>query len=112
MHNHGLDMYVLSELILLGGCPDLKQLKHVMRNETGFTVKWYDIGLELLGSHAAILDVIKENNPKDVDKCCTEMFKEWLESKPNANWDQLIATLNAIGLNTAAENIIKCGYIY
>ena len=82
-----------------------------MRNEAGVTTNWYDIGLELFDNHTAILDVIKANHPSDVDKCCTEMFSKWLESKPDAKWNQLIVALNGIGLNTVAENIIKCGYI-
>ena len=82
-----------------------------MRNEADVTTKWYDIGLELLDSHTATLNVIKANHPNDVDECCTEMFNKWLGSKPNANWSQLIVALNGIGLNTVAENIIKCGYI-
>ena len=82
-----------------------------MRNEAGVTTNWYDIGLELLDSHTATLNVIKANHPSDVDECCTEMLSKWLESKPDANWNQLIIALNGIGLNTVAENIIKCGYI-
>ena len=80
-----------------------------MRNEKGVTIKWHDIGLELLDSDTVTLDVIKKNNPNDTDECCTEMFKKWLESKTNANWDQLIVAFNRVGLNTAAENISKNG---
>ena len=82
-----------------------------MRRETGLTTKWYDIGLELLDSDTATLDVIKKNNPADTDECCTEMFKKWIESKPDASWDQLINALSTIGLDTAAKNIIKGKHI-
>ena len=77
-----------------------------MRHERGVTIKWYDIGLELLDSNAAVaLEKIKANHPNDVDKCCTEMFQKWLECKPDANWDQLVSVLTKVGLMTAANNI-------
>ena len=76
-----------------------------MRNETGVTLKWYDIGLELLDGNNVPLDEIKENYPNDVNKCCTEMFKNWLQYNPEANWDQLASALSEVGLITAAENI-------
>jgi len=80
-----------------------------MRHEAGVTAKWYDIGLELLDSNTIALDEIKENNPNDLHMCCTEMFKKWLQCKPDANWDQLAIVLTKVGLNTASENI-KGGY--
>ena len=101
----------LSKVLSLDGQPDLKQLKRFMRSENGLTTKWYDIGLELLDSDTATLDVIRENYPMDNDKCCTEMFKKWLESKPDASWDQLINVLSAIGLGTAVNNIIEGKHI-
>lgn len=82
-----------------------------MRRETGLTTKWYDIGLELLDSDTATLDLIKKNNPVDTDECCTEMFKKWLESNSDASWDQLINALYVIGLDTAAKNIIHGNHI-
>ena len=78
-----------------------------MRRETSLTTKWYDIGLELLDSDTATLDLIKKNNPMDADECCTEMFKKWLESNSDASWDQLIDALCVIGLDAAVKNIIK-----
>ena len=78
-----------------------------MRRETGLTTEWYDIGLELLDSDTATLDLIKKNNPMDADECCTEMFKKWLDSKPDASWDKLISALSEIGLGTAVKNIME-----
>ena len=82
-----------------------------MRHETGLIDKWYDIGLELLDNDTTALNVIKKNNPNDIEECCTEMFKKWLESNPKANWDKLIVALTTIGMDTAADNIIKGMYI-
>ena len=104
-------IYVVIQVVLSGDRPELKHLKHIMRREIGLTTKWYDIGLELLDNGTAILDEIKKNHPNEADECCTEMFKRWLQSKPNANWIQLIVALKTIGINTAAENINKGRWI-
>jgi len=77
-----------------------------MRRQTDIVTKWYDIGLELLDDKGT-LDVIKKNNPTDVDECCTEMFKKWLESKPDAKWDELVNVLNEVGLKSAVKYISK-----
>ena len=88
---------------MLGG---EERLKHIMREETGVTLKWYEIGLELLDSNnVVVLDVIKEKYPNDANKCCTEMFKKWLEYKPDGDWDQLAMALNKLELNSAAKSI-------
>jgi len=91
--------------------PELKNLKNIMRCEEGVVTKWYDIGLELLDSNTAALEIIKENNQNDPEKCCTGMFNKWLESKPDASWNQLIIALRKIELNTAASNIEKSKYM-
>ena len=68
--------------------------------------KWKDLGLQLLGSrHAGKLDVIEANSPKNVEECCTKMFKNWLDVDPTATWNKLIAALKEIGLNTLSEKI-------
>ena len=84
---------------------DLTRLKRIMRHETGVTVKWYDIGVELLSGNTVALDEIQAKYSSDVNKYCTEMFKTWLQHNPEANWDQLASALSEVGLNTAAENI-------
>jgi len=82
----------------------LKQLNKVITNEPGVATKWYKLGLELLDSNTAVLDVIETNQPSDDDRCI-RMFKKWLEMKPDASWSQLVVALNNIGLKTAAENV-------
>ena len=83
----------------------LTRLKRILRCEAGITNEWYDIGLGLLDSNIVALDEIMAKYLSDVNKCCTEMFKKWLQHNPEANWDQLISVLSVVGLNTAAEYI-------
>ena len=55
------------------------------------------------------LEIIEENSPRDVKKCCKQMFTRWLETDTSASWKKLIAALQSPGiqLNYLAENIQK-----
>ena len=76
-----------------------------MRQEArGIAIKWYTLGVELLGGHTTELDVIETNYLSDDDRC-SRMFKKWLEMKPDASWSQLVIALKSIGLNFAADNV-------
>ena len=83
---------------------DLKDLNDVIRHEVGVATRWYELGLELLDSNTAVLDVIKSDHHSSHDRC-RQIFKKWLELKPNASWSQLVTALNNIGLETAADNV-------
>ena len=99
---------IISALYYLGSRPQLKELKHIMKYEAGVTTKWYDIGLELLcNDDVVVLNEIRTNYPTDVNKCCTEMFSEWLQRVPDARWNQLAQALKKVGLNTAVKNVIR-----
>ena len=84
--------------------PTLKELHDIMRHD-GVATKWYSLGLQLMDD-SGVLDKIKSNNPNDVESCCNEMFKKWLEMKPDASWDQLVAELIRINLRTVANHVI------
>ena len=80
-------------------------MNNVKRHEaSGVAIRWYELGVELLDSSTAVLDVIKTSHQRDDDRC-SEMFKTWLEMKPDASWSQLVTALTNIGMNTAADNI-------
>ena len=76
-----------------------------MRNEGNIIIHWYDIGLELLNNDGGTLNVIKKDSSENAEECCTKMFDTWLARTPDANWNQLIATLKKVQLNTAAQKI-------
>ena len=76
-----------------------------MTSEGDIITKWYEIGLELLDSNNGALDVIKTDHPNYNESCCTEMFKKWLQCRPNASWRQLAEALTSVNLNTAAQHI-------
>ena len=57
--------------------------------------KWFQLGLQLnIGEHD--LNVIRVNNPRDVDTCILEMFKTWLSTTPSASYTDLREALSRI----------------
>ena len=66
---------------------------------------WYDLGVELLPNNINSLEEIEVNHRNDVKTCCREMFRTWLNMKPDASWGQLVKALNEIELGSAARNI-------
>ena len=87
--------------------PTIKQLQDVTRFEDiDITTRWRDLGLELVDSYR-IINEIEVNHKDDVRTRCYAMFDKWLERTPNASWSQLVTALNKIGLNTAADAIVK-----
>ena len=81
----------------------MKELLEIMRKEH-IATKWYELGAELLENNDH-LDVIKANHRNDVQSCCHEMFKRWLDVKPNASWSQLVTALSNLQMTTAGDAI-------
>ena len=79
-------------------------MNDVIRHEAGVATGWYDLGVELLDSKTAVLDMIQSDHQSSHDRC-SQMFKTWLKMKPDASWSQLVTALNNIGLKTAADNV-------
>ena len=86
--------------------PSLKSLNRYVKGSVG--IKWYDLGIEILDfNDVGKLNTIQAEYSSDFNKCCTTMFKLWLQKQPTASWNQLIEALRApyISLNTLAINI-------
>ena len=80
--------------------PQLKDLVLVQ------TTKWYNLGLQL-GIEDTELDVIEENNPKDIDACKRKMFKTWLKITPIPSYQQLVEALQTVGEIKEADHLSK-----
>ena len=80
--------------------PELKDLVLVK------TTKWYNLGLQL-GIEDTELDVIEENNAKDIDACKRKMFKVWLRITPNPSYQQLVEALQTVGEISEADHLCK-----
>ena len=70
------------------------------------TTKWYNLGLQL-GIEDTELDVIEENNPKDIDACKRKMFKTWLRITPSPSYQQLVEALQTVGEISEADCLCK-----
>ena len=73
---------------------------------------YYKLGLHL-GLSTRTLDIIRENNPRDVESCLRECLKAWLEqaddvkSNGGPTHHSLIKALRKIEQNTVANRIDK-----
>lgn len=84
---------------------DRPTLKYLNRFRDDVSAHWYDLGLELLeDNHVANLDNIQDSN-NSVNKCCTRMFKLWLDTKPLATWNELLDALQQMRLHDLATKI-------
>ena len=78
-------------------------LQHVRKD---VAPQWRDLGMLLLEEKlVSRLNIIKANNPGDVEGCCTDMFQLWLNADTEASWDTLIKALIDIQQNVLAEKI-------
>lgn len=77
--------------------PNIKELHNHVVSEVADN--WKDLGTQLLDSGCLkILDIIESDHPHDAVKCCKKMFQKWLDTKPDATWNQLIEALNNPGI--------------
>ena len=50
-----------------------------MKYQGGIAPHWSNLGVQLLEEkYADKLDIIQENHRGDIERCCTEMLKHWL----------------------------------
>ena len=85
--------------------PTIHQLHKIKRNEAaGISNKWKELGTELLDGYEYQLDAIQHDSQSQ-DERCNAMFQEWLNVKPDANWNKLIEGLRNINMINAASNV-------
>ena len=61
--------------------------------------KWHELGIQLLDQpYIARLDQINKDYPKNVQKCCYEMLRCWLEVDTEATWCKIIQALKSPGV--------------
>ena len=69
---------------------------------------WYGLGAKLLKEdEESHLDIIESNHACDNKKCCMDMFRYWLNTNTDANWQQLIEALRspAVELPVVAADV-------
>ena len=77
-----------------------------MKYQGGIAPHWRNLGVQLLQEkYTNKLDIIQENHRGDIERCCTEMLKHWLNVDTKASWDKLIDALEKIEQNSLAEKI-------
>ena len=83
--------------------PSLKDLhNHVVQR---VAERWRDVGVQLLNTTTeSMLGIIEKDHPQDVMGCCKCMFQYWLDTRPDASWNQLLEALRSpsVQLNSLA----------
>ena len=86
--------------------PALKYLNTDKYVKEEASIKWHDLGLELLEPEdEGKLNEIQYSSHRDVSERCKQMFQLWLEKCPDATWEHLIQALREVGLNRLACKI-------
>ena len=80
--------------------PQLKDLVLVQ------VIRWYELGLQL-GVDDTELEVIKRNNPGDLEACRREMFRAWLRITPSPSYQQLVEALVTVREVREADHLCK-----
>ena len=78
--------------------PELKDLMHLRVSD------WNRLGLELELDFYD-LDIIEKDNHGDRKRQALKMFQLWLNSKPDASYEQLIKTLREVGDEAVASSL-------
>ena len=77
--------------------PNMKLLqRHVIPHVAS---KWLQLGIELFDAGEEHKLYTIESNHKDVDKCCFEMFRLWLNTHVNPTWTQIVEALESPGVH-------------
>ena len=88
--------------------PLLKDLSNIVIPKVAS--KWYELGIQLLNqSQLPKLEEIQKAYPNNLQRCCVDMLKCWLDITPGASWDNLICALRApsLGVLTIADDVEK-----
>ena len=65
--------------------------------------KWYEVGAMLLEvEQESLLKLIQTNHGGDAKKCCLTMLQYWMDTHPEATWDDLVTALKSPGVNLDA----------
>ena len=95
-------MFYLHFLYVTGdGRPSHTLLKRYTKS---IAMQWSKLGIDLLGENEEF-KIIMEKYSNDDEKCCSEMFRLWLDRDPKASWNQLIKSLSKINLETLVKQI-------
>ena len=81
--------------------PDLKNLyRYVL---PFYATHWQKIGI-FLNIKPGQLEVIKSDNPGDVNGCCIALFIKWLQDSGDATWEKMFEAIDLATVSFAITN--------
>ena len=97
--------FIFSDTYLVNSRPPKKKILEIVHY---VAPQWYELGIQLLNEdQEPHLDLIKVDSGSNSKDCCIKMFWYWLESHPEATWQDLLNSLRspALELHNTAANI-------
>ena len=82
----------------------LREVRKILNDGHFPSSKWYDLGLSL-GLLDPKLKTIKEDYPRDSDRCLRECLLLWLQTDDKATWTKLVDALYEIEENSVAAYV-------
>ena len=85
---------------------DLREVLDVLNNGYFPSNKWFELGLSL-GLLNPKLEAIREDNPRDSDRCLQNCLTLWLREDFEATWSKLAHAIDKTGEKVVAAYISK-----
>ena len=83
---------------------NLREIQNILNDGHFPSSKWYDLGLSL-GLLDPKLKTIKEDYPRDSDRCLRECLLLWLQTDDKATWTKLVGALYEIEEKSVAAYV-------
>ena len=69
---------------------------------------WQDVAQHCLHYNVSVVEVIVKDSPNDPERCCRELFKDWLNTENGVGpktWEVLLEQLKKVENNNRIEEI-------
>ena len=93
--------YIFTHFSVVNPTPPLKDL--YQRITPQYASDWFEIGI-LLGLPIGELEDIEAGYPTNVEWCCKQMFKNWLETDITASWEKLLTVIKSTAVSGSAPD--------
>ena len=70
-----------------------------------YAAHWWEIGI-FLNIEPGQLEVIKQDNPADSNRCCSVLFMKWLRGTENASWEKMFEAIDQATVSFAINNVV------
>lgn len=70
-----------------------------------YAAHWWEIGI-FLNIKPGQLEVIKQDNPADSNRCCSILFIRWLQGTENVTWEKMFEAIDQATVSFAINSVV------